>query len=103
MNSGNTSIHAVLPQAHEMIERFSDTLENLYLTCKMPDGISTFASDNAGHFKQWMLLQCARLYNPERRWDRIIITKREFTPLKDASNKIPIKKYRPAVWRKTEA
>src|SRR5258707_14526440 len=65
-----------------MLENIPDTLKNLHLTCVTPDGVATFARDNAQDFKGWMLLQCAKLYNDERGWNAVLMIKREFTHLK---------------------
>lgn len=79
-------------QANIILDKIPDDLRNLYLTITTPDGTSTFASDNAEHFKPWFLLQLAKLNNPDRNWDTIILIKRQFTQLKDAKTGLPIKK-----------
>jgi hypothetical protein len=67
-------------------------LKDLYLTVLTPSGVSTFASDNAEDFHPWFVLQLAKLNNPERRWDSIVLVRRQFTTLKDIKTGLPIKK-----------
>jgi hypothetical protein len=75
-----------------VLANIPDNLEHLYLTMLTPDGVSTFASDNADNFKSWFLIQSAKLENPDRDWSAVIMIKRQFTALKDASTGLPIKK-----------
>ena len=88
-NGDKNRILAVPLQVREVLERIPDTLENLHLTCVTPDGVATFAHDNAQYFQGWMALQCAKLYNEERGWNAIVMIKREFTHLKDAASGLP--------------
>lgn len=79
-------------QTNTVLDKIPDNLQDLYLTITTPDGTATFASDNAEHFKPWFLLQLAKLNNQDRKWDTIVLIKRQFTKLKDAKTGLPIKK-----------
>lgn len=62
----------------ELLKRFPEDLSELHLTFLTPDGVATFASDNAKHLKAWWLMQMAKLRNPDRdHW--CVLNKREFT------------------------
>ena len=67
-------------------------LKDLYLTILTPDGASTFSSDNAKDLHSWFALQLAKLNNPERNWDSVVLIKRQFTKLKDMKTGLPFKK-----------
>ena len=74
------------------LDKIPDDLNDLYLTILTPDGTSTFARDNAEHFKPWFLVQLAKLNNQDRKWGAIVLVKRQFTQLKDTKTGLPIKK-----------
>ncbi len=79
-------------QTNTVLDKIPDDLQDLYLTITTPEGTATFASDNAEHFKTWFVLQLAKLNNPDRKWDTIVLIKRQFTSLKDVETGLPIKK-----------
>jgi hypothetical protein len=75
----------------ELLKRFSKGLLNLHLTFVTPDGTATFASDNARHLEAFWLVQMAKLRNPARdHW--CVLNKREFTPVRNVSTGLPIKR-----------
>lgn len=75
----------------ELLKRFPEDLSELHLTFVTPDGVATFASDNAKHLKAWWLMQMAKLRNPDRdHW--WVLNKREFTSAKDVGTGLPIER-----------
>jgi hypothetical protein len=83
----------------DVVTSLPSSLENLHLTFVLPDGVSTFASDNAKHLRGWWLMQCAKLGNRERTGFSIVLNKREFTTLKDTQTGLPIKRLSSCLFR----
>lgn len=75
----------------DLLKRLPERLANLHLTFNTPEGVSTFASDNAGEFRHWWVLQCAKLSNPDRK-HYVALIRHEFTPAKDPITGLPIKR-----------
>jgi hypothetical protein len=75
----------------ELLARLPADLAKLHLKFVTPDGMATFASDNADDLKGWWLLQVAKLRNPGRdHW--CVLNKREFTSAKDVATGWPVKR-----------
>jgi hypothetical protein len=75
----------------KLLQRFPEDLAKHHLTFVTPEGVSTFATDNARHPKRWWLVETAKLLNPHRDY-WCILNKREFTPAKDVATGRPIKR-----------
>jgi hypothetical protein len=76
---------------NQLMNRLPEDLAKFHLTFVTPEGIATFASHNARHLKMWWALQLAKLLTPERdHW--CVLNRREFTPVKDVTTDLPVKR-----------